>query len=537
MKKIFVHDGVITVDNTSLQAFGEMDSTPIQEALSMPSDANINVGLVDETTGASQPKPCVRFYGYLKGKKDGSWTCIISVRGRKRRHAGTNHSAGSFQFKVGSDGSRETAASGKMYLGIDQSNYEIGGKPLFDEYVRAGVIDGESLLEAELFEKTCDTFIDYAAPKLRGMTIKKPESFMIFVLPNRSAVSYVGSGNSSDSGVDKLDAFGNRIGQLPSKPTRTAKFVSFDDGAFTLNMAKGSDFYEGLFIGSASHGNVEIPPGLPERIAGFDWLLVNIEDPEMKFDAKGAGVYAKLWAAREAMTRGDRLIRKASLKVVCFRTTQSKIEVLLDENLTTDALAWLAREKPVPLAFENTFIRTYGKSTYWSDYITVVQALLTGRPVNRFWAIKMATLKLNDKRMEWLRSPNGYSDARAFYRESEFCFRALNISKDSISVSSEAFAEAIGRIAGKFVAFKKKTKNTNKGTFDILTYSKYDREKLRFVLQRAALSVNLARADGEDVSEMDRFIKENQPKEEIPDAAAHADLSYFFYRGVFRELI
>nr|WP_276977015.1 hypothetical protein [Ferrimicrobium acidiphilum] len=535
MKKIFVQDGVATIDNTSLQVFGETNATPFQEALSMPSDANINVGLVDRTTGTSQLKPCVSFFGCLKGKKDGSWTCTISVRGRKQRYMAVAQTARLFRFTFGSDGNSEEAASGKIYLGIDRSNYEIGGKPLLDEYVRAGVLDSDSMLDAELFKKIGRAFNGYVAPKLIGMTIKKSESFMIFVLPSRSAVTYIGVDDSSNISVAGLDAFGNQIGYYPSKPTSTAKFVSFDDSAFTLNMANGADFYNGLFVGADSHRKVEIPSGLIERISGFDWLFANMEDPCMEFKSKGAGVYAKLWAAREAMPRGNQLVRKANLKVVCFRKSQSKIEVLIDENLTTDTLGWLAREKPIPLAFENTFIRTYGKSTYWSDYITIVQALMTRRPVNRSWALKIATSKLNSKKMEWLSSLSEYQHANDFYNESEFCFRTLNIYENSRSVNSEAFAEATGRIAGKFVSFKK-TKNNNKSTFDILTYSKYDRDKLRFVLQRIALSINLARAGDEDVTEMDQFIKANQPKDEVPDIEAHSDLSYFFYRGVFKEL-
>jgi hypothetical protein len=68
-----------------------------------------------------------------------------------------------------------------------------------------------------------------------------------------------------------------------------------------------------------------------------------------------------------------------------------------------------------------------------------------------------------------------------------------------------------------------------------LTYSKYDREKLRFVLQRIGIGVNLAKANEKDVSAINEVISSLYPKNEIEDSEAHKDYSYFFYKGFYQN--
>ena len=102
---------------------------------------------------------------------------------------------------------------------------------------------------------------------------------------------------------------------------------------------------------------------------------------------------------------------------------------------------------------------------------------------------------------------------------------------------NEEYAYKIGLIAGKYVKFKRDAKEANNSTNDILTYSKYDREKLRFVYSRMSLGISLSKAA--DVNRSDsitQIIKKDIPTDEIDDAKAHEDYSYFFYKGVFENL-
>jgi hypothetical protein len=66
-----------------------------------------------------------------------------------------------------------------------------------------------------------------------------------------------------------------------------------------------------------------------------------------------------------------------------------------------------------------------------------------------------------------------------------------------------------------------------------LAYSKYDREHLRFVYKRVGIGLNLSKVNTDDLS---KSIKTDTPKDEIDDAQANEDYSYFFYKGVFENL-
>ena len=84
--------------------------------------------------------------------------------------------------------------------------------------------------------------------------------------------------------------------------------------------------------------------------------------------------------------------------------------------------------------------------------------------------------------------------------------------------------------------FKKETEENNNSLRDILTYSKYDRDKLRTVFKRIGLGINLSKAEEPELDKISLFIKNNDPKEEIVEDKQDYDYSYFFYKGVFQEI-
>lgn len=98
---------------------------------------------------------------------------------------------------------------------------------------------------------------------------------------------------------------------------------------------------------------------------------------------------------------------------------------------------------------------------------------------------------------------------------------------------SEKFAYQVGKIARTYIDFKKKRANESHSLRDILAYSKYDREKLRFVMSRIGMGVNISKASQNNIELINNKISKHQPEEEIPDSQAYDDYSYFFYKGYF----
>lgn len=100
---------------------------------------------------------------------------------------------------------------------------------------------------------------------------------------------------------------------------------------------------------------------------------------------------------------------------------------------------------------------------------------------------------------------------------------------------NEQYAHSVGVIAAEYIKFKESIGESNNSLRDILAYSRYDREKLRFVMQRMGLGLSLSKAPEEKIKKMELFIRDNQPSVEIRDDSAYNDYSYFFYKGFFSK--
>ena len=98
---------------------------------------------------------------------------------------------------------------------------------------------------------------------------------------------------------------------------------------------------------------------------------------------------------------------------------------------------------------------------------------------------------------------------------------------------NESFAEKVGKIARLYIDFKQNNDETDNSLSDILTYSKYDREKLRFVVKRVGLGIQLSKINDAKKDLVTQQISKLQPKEEIEDVVASRDYSYFFFKGYY----
>jgi hypothetical protein len=170
----------------------------------------------------------------------------------------------------------------------------------------------------------------------------------------------------------------------------------------------------------------------------------------------------------------------------------------------------------------------------WSTYLLAVRSFLLGNKIQRDFLLSFFQRKLSEKRYEWIKSKDD-EEQKFFFTRTEFCLKTLcsrNMSDDPMS-PSENFAVSVGLIARAYVEFKQKINEPNNSTTDILTYSKYDREKLRFVISRIGIGIQLSKVSEDQKKAIIAKISSLNPKEEISDNDASKDLSYFFFKGYY----
>ena len=102
--------------------------------------------------------------------------------------------------------------------------------------------------------------------------------------------------------------------------------------------------------------------------------------------------------------------------------------------------------------------------------------------------------------------------------------------------SNEEVAQSIGQIARTYVDFKEKNGESDNSLSDMLTYSKYDRDKLSFVYARICRGVQLSKISNEKKKDVTEKITSLTPDAEIDDEVSSKDYSYFFYKGYYSTL-
>lgn len=547
IKKVFVMaDDKVTVqlDSKTLEHYGEnlnpkAPNSYFQESLSMPSNNLESVGLPHRGTGAAAKKPYVEFYGsYRKGKL--SLSLGGEGKGQKEQYAYI------YDFKNGKEST--TTPVDLLVLRLDKKSYFVNDKLLFDVYKEGGVITSEGALPSKVFLEINRVFSIFWKKKIAVEELKEFSSFSfrIVVLPlsilPEGKVEYRNQEEADSSGESFEDCFGNHATDYPSKATIDAKFVSFDDEAFTLNCKTGKEFYQSLGIGNESFPKISLPTdnsGI--RIAGLDWYFFDISERSLNFAVKGSGIYDQLLSNYTVLSNrsGKSVSRQSSLKIVCTKRAQAKLEVLLDENLTLDQMKeMLSRVKDNlashPLALESLIIEN-NKDIIWTDYITAIRYFMNGTYFDRAVLVQRFSRILRVQLWDWIKGNKPIKKETAdFFGKSQFCLKLLTKNECGLAMNkNEEYAYKIGVIAGKYVKFKRDKDEANNSTNDILTYSKYDRERLRFVYQRVGIGVSLSKVNTDALSQS---IKNDLPKEEIDDAQSHEDYSYFFYKGVFENL-
>lgn len=558
IKKIFVRTRPLKIelDRKTLEEYGGTilpETKLLQETLSMPLSNQSDVGLPDRRTGTAAKRPYITFYGSYKNGK-----IAIQINGKNREKKIAFEYVAQIVGKIREAPFRTKAD--KLSIRLDTQHYSLGTMTLFEAYQKDGVINKEGSLSYELFHTICKRFAKLCCEqkimeKLEGT--KRDLRFELMILPHSMAsrnesVEFVEEHDKAET-EHFTDSFGTESTGYSSKTTQTAKFLSFDDPAFTINCASGSEFYENLGIGRESLQRTNLRLGDCFRIAGFLWNFIDLTDPYFAFERTNSGIYDQLRANYQHLKgkAGADIVQKSIMKATCYKKTQAKLEVLLDENLTMDQLEGilLIKEfepsgKRFPMALETLITKRRGQSSpaVWSHYLSAIQHLIQGIPMERNVLIDTFTLMLRENILLWIGDfIKGVDSTNRFFENSAFCMKLLTrrIDKMIDMNENEEYAYKIGRIAGRYVKYRRDEGQAARSSADILTYTKYDRDRLRHVYSKVCTGISLETSTSQTLNtqdkEMFKFMEDNAPRKEIDDTKASEDYSYFFYRGVFSQ--
>ena len=298
------------------------------------------------------------------------------------------------------------------------------------------------------------------------------------------------------------------------------------------------NFYKNLGIGDNSLEKIYTDSSQTFNISRLDWTFIDISNPNSKFDKTRKGILTQLYENYCLFSTDKGHTSMSQLKIICIRINQAKQELLIDENLTMGKMEKIfSNIKNIPhLCFE-ILIDNSNKNPIWDTYLYVVKNFLAGNQIPKIYLMSFFTKMLKQDRYKWIKL-KGKSDQKDFFLRSDYCIRFLTPPNDTGSYmdQNEKFAERVGQIASVYIEFKQKNNEIDNSLSDMLTYSKYDREKLRFVIKRVGLGVQLSKISDNVKKEVTQKIRSLQPNEEIEDGVASKDYSYFFFKGYYSNV-
>jgi hypothetical protein len=124
--------------------------------------------------------------------------------------------------------------------------------------------------------------------------LPKPKKgfFQLVILPSDAQIRYLEPETDIESFVD---CFGIRGSGVASKATQTAKFMSYDDRAFTINSRQGQEFYGNLGISKESLDRLSLPAASVLNISGLSWIFTDLSHPDVDFKNTRRGIYSQLF--------------------------------------------------------------------------------------------------------------------------------------------------------------------------------------------------------------------------------------------------
>lgn len=529
IKKIFFENGKVTIDK-DLEEYGLEDlerTEQLQNWLQMPLNTidKKELNLPDTRVSFAQPSPYVEIYGIVKTNKKSESILSITI--------GKKPSTIEYSLNVPTKEITQTQNS-KVKLKIDDENYSLKDINLFTAYVDSGLLDTDGTINNNAFDLISRKFLEYARTRACNLTKQGNLTFRIYILPNDSEIK-VKEKEITTKSDSFVDYFGNISSEYASTPTTNTTFLSYDDKAFTINGKQKIDFYKNLGIGKESLQKIFRPKEKTFTISGLYWTFVNI-DSKYKFENTGKGIFMKLYENYRILSKGGHN-EQVNLKVICVRVNQAKQEVLIDENLTMKQMSKMfpkMDETKIPFSAFEILIDKSNKNPIWNTYLYVVKNFLSGNSIPKEFLLMYFTKLLRHEIFDWIKMKNN-AEQLDFFSKSEFCIKYLinaDFTQNYLN-SNEEYALRIGQIARQYVDFKQSNTDGDNSLGDILTYSKYDRERLRFVYSRISRGVQLAKVSDGLKENITKRIISLRPKEEISDEDASKDYSYFFFNGYY----
>jgi hypothetical protein len=163
-----------------------------------------------------------------------------------------------------------------------------------------------------------------------GETKTAKTFFSIFIIPSKDEIKYKDSTETVSQDLFQ-DSFGEDANQYASTPTQTAKFLSYDDPAFTINCTRMENFYHNLGIGNKSISKINMPSKNIFNIGGLSWFFADIKNEKVFLETK-QGIYSQLYKNYQDLKK-DNDKDNSQIKIVCFKKNRAKLEVLFDENM------------------------------------------------------------------------------------------------------------------------------------------------------------------------------------------------------------
>jgi hypothetical protein len=565
IKKIFVENGQITIDTKTLEQFGSNINERykvLQDSLIMPlntSDSSA-LNLPDFRTSPVQANPYVEIHGYFKPRS------IIHLQIQKRAADKENVFEATFDI---SDDSIYINAERDIPLRIENKNYYFAyeekekeevvskRKTVYEKYVESGILSKNGAFFADVFTRIAKKFFEFirrnTATNNNNFNTATSLPFSVYILPSNSTIEYVDSGHDAKTSKNKnnnnnknnknspnfTDSFGNLVTSYGSKSTKNAKFVSFYEKAFAINCKKDKDFYRNLGIGKESLQYIFLDRHKIVNIAGFNWMFTDLNNTHYTLSQSRRGIFNQLYENfRSIGSRGQTERQKALLKVICFKQQQQKQEILIDENLTMEHMrklfSWVVSPgSDIPSSAFEVLIYMDGKTALRDNYLHAVKSFIKEAriPKSHLLAIFKKIMRINISK--WLRKDK--VEIFDFFNRTDFCLKALSTRYDGASDmnASEEFAYKVGKMTRSYIDFKNEVEEQTNSLRDTLTYAKYDRDKLRFVMSTVCRGINLSNAKEEYIEGIKNKISKDIPEQEISDSDAALDYSYFFFKGYF----
>jgi len=544
IKKIIYNQGDWKIETKTKEEYGSEDTSKFSEVqnwLSMPlltTDPE-KLNLPDEGLGTRRSYPYIIIGGKLSKDKSKKLLLTLSIKyaSGKKEHV----------INISTPGKVPKDNKVKVKPRLVGKGYEIKGESIFDLYKKCRIIDSEGVLNNSEYKKIIDKFREYidTRPPLQNLPKSGPY-FDIYLLPSKGKICFNESNNKTPPTPTSSfkDSFDNDSTKWASKPTKHAKFLSYNDKAFTLNCKKEEEFYENLGIGDESLKKIFFPQDQTFTISGFNWLFTDISSKWAKFEDTRKGIYYQLYEnwrilAEQSATRSER----ALLKVICYKQQNAKQEILIDENMTMEKMQRIfhgVKREDIPVgAFEVLIEKTKsgnkGKTVnIWNNYLYAIKHFLAENKIPKNYLLKIFTKILRSKIHGWLGKTN-VKEQSQFFSQTEFCIKSLSMQtmNECIMEPSEEFACKVGLISRHYVDFKENIREKSNSLKDILTYSKYDKEKLLFVLRRICMGINLA--NDTDTSGINKIVEEHYPRYVMNEDEARMDYSYFFYKGYYTK--